>query len=274
MKKFLIILFVACSSVVFAQHIEGHISRPGGTAQILSSPDFCIDTLVQVNHNLQIQPYGFEEIHYDSIVGWIPANLQNDTLAHDAYLVEIIDINTFVVMYCGSIQLPDGHNLHAGQYYKLQTDGTIADTIPAIGCLASVGHLHQDNIFRFSPDFLVLCGGDQYSSAGSGGSMDYISNVSLNTNEDSLIFTSVGNAFEGAVPLPISHGGNGDADWFDVTTDAAPSDISDNIYTLGDVGIGTSDHTFYGLTIDQTLPNFLLLRNPSLNAVDIVLEGP
>ena len=43
---------------------------------------------------------------------------------------------------------------------------------------------------------------------------------------------------------PVSSGGGStDADWYDVSTNAAPTSISANIYTNGNVGIGTSSPT-------------------------------
>jgi hypothetical protein len=45
--------------------------------------------------------------------------------------------------------------------------------------------------------------------------------------------------------------GGGDADWFTVGTTTAPTSITQNKYTLGNIGIGTVNPTYYRLAVDS-----------------------
>ena len=72
MKKYLSILIFQCYALMATgQHIEGYISSVmiEGNSTAIAGFEYCRDTVVQANHNLSVQPYGFEEVHYDSLAG-------------------------------------------------------------------------------------------------------------------------------------------------------------------------------------------------------------
>jgi len=233
------ILFLAAICFSFVYTLQGQTitgSMSGGSAGPTGiDTEHTRDTVLQVGNTLAIDPaIGFLPVHYNETTKlWEPAHLTTSENSHDAILVEKIG-DELILQKSGSFHLPSTNTLVDGAYYKLRKDSTI-NVIPDSILYSPVGHVHNDSIFTISP-FIVF-----ETGAASGGGT---------TSPTAL-----------------------DTDWLDQATGAVPTDINSNVYTFGDVGIGTSAQEFFGLTIERSLPQFIKLKNPLLNSGFINFNG-
>lgn len=152
-------------------------------------------TVTQPAHGFTLPTYGFIPVHKTAI-NWVLANTSDVASLQEGFIVEIIDTNTLVIQQSGFLEVT-GHGLNVGQYYFLQDDGSI-DTLPDPDI---------DDVLCFIVDNnnIQLIDNRPYIGNEEEDVIDYISNVELVGTD--LIFTRVGNAFEGAIDLSSLFGG-------------------------------------------------------------------
>lgn len=83
------------------------------------------------------------------------------------------------------------------------------------------------------------------------------------TENDGFVLTSDANG--NGTWQPVASGNLSDADWFKVGTTQAPMNISDNKFTLGNIGIGTLNPGPYRLAIDSGM----VFINGAINSSDL-----
>jgi hypothetical protein len=92
-------------------------------------------TVIQPSHGFILPTEGFIPVHKSNTV-WTVANTSTPEFIHEAYIIEVVDNDTFKVQQSGFLTVPN-HGLNVGSYYfSLSTgnigtapDNTISDVV-------------------------------------------------------------------------------------------------------------------------------------------------
>jgi len=82
----------------------------------------------QPAHGFTLPAYGFVPVYRDSTSGWELALANDSTKLHSAYVVEVINTDSFVLMEAGILTITGGHGLNVGEDYFLTNTGSISTT--------------------------------------------------------------------------------------------------------------------------------------------------
>ncbi len=155
------------------------------------------DTVTQTSHGFTIPTHGFIPVRHNG-TNWVAANSTSSITVHQAFIVAVPSVNTFILQQVGAIQ-KSSHGLTVGSVYYLQDNGTIAATPDADGDIAG----------------------------------DNIDPVCIATSSDRIMLLDRGSAGDSVAPsdslfrsnekLIVVHGGNtADADTVDVYQPIVP----------------------------------------------------
>ena len=82
-------------------------------------------TVYQPAHGFTLPAHGFIPVYRDSVTGWELALANDSTKLHSAYVVEVINSDSIVLMEAGILTVTGGHGLGFGDYF-LTNAGSIS----------------------------------------------------------------------------------------------------------------------------------------------------
>jgi len=105
--------------------------REKGTVDVAET----ILTVTQPSHGFTLPTHGFIPVHKGGSL-WVTADTSSSDKIHEAFIIEVVDSDTFKVQQAGFLTVP-GHNLVVGQYYystsvggvELEPDNSIDDVL-------------------------------------------------------------------------------------------------------------------------------------------------